>query len=103
MPGLERLNGNLFITVTVGDYFKALIEVLAKLLHIVQLDCKLNKLHLGHLDGLFNDLLDFGFSSLKLVDDLDLQRDLFSELTTLGSTESKSPAPASIRTVFGRL
>ena len=106
LPGLERLDGNLFITVTVGDYFKALIEVLAKLLHIVQLDCKLNKLDLGHLDGLFNDLLDFGgFNSLELADDFDLERDLLTELTTLGATESKSKLEDVVRDdgVFGDL
>lgn len=29
LPGLETLDGNLFITITSGDYFEALIESLA--------------------------------------------------------------------------
>mgnify|MGYP007097503088 CR=1 FL=1 len=89
LPGLETLDGNLFITVAFGDYFKAFIEGLAKLIHVVQLDCKLHNLDLRLLHWLSLHLGLFDGLGLQLVNDLHLQEDRLAKFTTFGSTESE--------------
>ena len=79
MSGLETLDGNLFITIASGDYFEALIEGLAELVHIVQLDCELHQFNLGLLCRL----------GLHTADDPDLDWNGLAELTTLRAAESE--------------
>lgn len=79
MSGLETLDGNLFITIASGDYFEALIEGLAELVHIVQLDCELHQFNLGLLHRL----------GLHTADDPDLDWNGLAELTTFGAAESE--------------
>lgn len=95
MPGLETLLSNLFVTLHEGDYFKALLEGLAKLIGIEQLNCKLYKLEVGWLRGDFiSD--NFGLLSDNFLkddffgcDDLNLHGDGLTDLAALGTTEAE--------------
>jgi len=91
LPGLETLLSDVLITINKGDDFEDFIESLAKLLSVEQLDGNLNQLEVALLNRLF-DLFFFGWG-LNLWhlrgDDLDLDWDWLTDLTTLWAAETQ--------------